>query len=165
VKRNEALNAIVEELEDAGVAYEVEQARRRAHFHVRFRSPSGQPELVVVSSSTANQKSVRDARSVVRRLPRAPLSPGMAAKADRVALDAVHKAQDICASKAYVARLAAKNRRDACKPTREEAFAAQLMGYRERAEFELAELQRRRRQDEARMQRWCNARGEGLRDW
>jgi hypothetical protein len=71
VKRNESLDAVWEELEAAGVHYEIERHRRNTHFQVRFRGADGRPEVVIVASSSANQKSVRDARATIRRKLRA----------------------------------------------------------------------------------------------
>ena len=82
----------------------------------------------------------------------------------RSALEAAHRARDARAAKAHADRLAIKNRRDARAPTREELFAAQLSNYRERADFERAELHRRAQRDEERMRRWYGAKGKGLLD-
>jgi hypothetical protein len=87
----------------------------------------------------------------------------------RSALDAAHRARDARAAQAHIAKMAAKNLRDARKPTREELFAAQLEKYREEAEWR-AGFERRRQDDEQahenrmhrlldeeRMQRWRDA--------
>jgi hypothetical protein len=75
------------------------------------------------------------------------------------ALDAAHRERDVRAAKAYARRLAAKNRRDARAPTREESFVVQL------ATFRTAQPDLRKILDEMRMSRWRAAEGNGLRDW
>jgi hypothetical protein len=71
LRRNEQLDAVVEELDAAGVRYEVERHRRNPHVQVRFLGADGHPEMVVLASSTANQKSVHAVRAIVRRKLRA----------------------------------------------------------------------------------------------
>lgn len=106
----------------------------------------------------------------------------------RAALEAAHRERDAHRARAYALQRAAKNRRQACAPTREELFANQMglpvkeseeerLARRAREERRQAEarqlrardewfadLQRRPRRDEERMRRWYDARGAGLRD-
>jgi hypothetical protein len=78
----------------------------------------------------------------------------------RSALDAAHRERDARAARAHAARVAAKNRRDARAPPREEACALQLG-----TSFRTAQPDLRKMLDEMRMSRWRCARGAGLRDW
>jgi hypothetical protein len=76
----------------------------------------------------------------------------------QAALAAAHKERDVRVARAHARRLAAKNRRDAGAPTKEELFASQL-GTSRTARPDLRKVL-----DEMRMCRWRDARGAG-RDW
>lgn len=58
------LDATREELEAAGIPYEVERGQR--HFKVRFNL-GGQNKLAVCSTTTSDRRAVANARQVIRR--------------------------------------------------------------------------------------------------
>lgn len=67
MRRNEPLNAVTSELDEADIKYEVWQGKRNTHYKVRFQF-NGQSKTVFLPSSTRNWNAVDDARAKVRRI-------------------------------------------------------------------------------------------------
>jgi hypothetical protein len=63
-KNRRCLDLVINELEQAGIPYEIERNR---HTKVRF-SLNGRPAMYVVAVSTANWNAHRNARADIRRI-------------------------------------------------------------------------------------------------
>jgi hypothetical protein len=136
-RKNESLDVAAEELNAAGVPFEVSAGGK--HLHIRFRNFVGDPQLIIVSKNGDSDGVGHFSwtRSLVRRKLRAPKNAYRDQLANRAAVDG-----GVLVTK----KRAAKNLK---AEAREKLLAEQLKGLRERE----------------RMARWYAATGEGPRDW
>jgi hypothetical protein len=136
-RKNESLDVAAEELNAAGVPFEVSAGGK--HLHIRFRSFVGDPQLIIVSKNGDSNGfgHFNWTRGMVRRKLHAPKNAYRDQLANRAA--AAGGVRDVFVAK----KRADKNLK------REKFLAEQLKNLRERE----------------RMARWYAAPGEGLRDW